>query len=275
MRRLRIVTPIQLALVMPELASDPGAAMVRAARRRPSERHAAVWGGGCICHEMKDNVQVVEKSPAPVLLPIFRSQQQAELLAVLLGDPELELSLTDLAARTGVPHPSVYREVERAEAAGLVTSRRIGQTRLVRANVESPYYEGLADVLTRAFGVPAVLADAIRSVEGIEDAYIFGSWAARHAGERGVRPVGDIDLLVLGSPDRTPLYEAVHVAEERLGREVQVTVREPGWLEDGSGSFHDTVVGRPKLRLDVGATPRSGQAARSEGARPRQRPRRG
>jgi DNA-binding transcriptional ArsR family regulator len=217
----------------------------------------------------------VERSPAPALLPIFRSQQQAELLALLLGDPELELSLTDLAMRTGIPHPSVYREVERAEAAGLVTSRRIGRTRLVRANVESPYYGGLADVLTKAFGVPAVLADAVGSVDGIEAAYIFGSWAARHAGERGVRPVGDIDLLVLGRPDRAVLYDAVRAAERRLGREVQVTVREAGWLEDGTGSFHDTVVSRPLLPLDLSLPPRTARSTRTGGAQTQRQPQRG
>lgn len=206
---------------------------------------------------MKDILQLVERTPAPALLPIFRSQQQAELLALVLGDPDLELSLTDLAERTGIPHPSVYREVERAETAGLVVSRRVGRTRLVRANVDSPYYEGLADVLTRAFGVPAVLGEAVLMVEGIDEAYIFGSWASRHAGERGVRPVGDIDLLVLGRPDRDSLYDAVHVAERRLGREVQVTVRDAGWLEQGSGSFHDTVVSRPMLSLDIRAIRRS------------------
>lgn len=199
----------------------------------------------------------MERTPTPVLLPIFRSQQQAELLALLLGDPELELSLTGLAEQTGIPHPSVYREVERAEAAGLVASRRVGRTRLVRANVESPYYDGLADVLTRAFGVPAVLSHAIQSVKGIDEAYIYGSWAARHAGERGVRPVGDIDLLVLGTPDRDALYDAVHKAERRLGRDVQVTVRANGWLERESGSFHDTVVSRPMLRLELSATHRN------------------
>ncbi len=205
-------------------------------------------------HELKNILRFVERTPSPGLLPIFRSQQQAELLALLLGDPDLELSLTELAVRTGTPHPSVYREVERAEAAGLVTSRRIGRARLVRADVASPYYDGLADVLTRAFGVPAVIGGALRSVDGVDEAYIFGSWAARHTGERGVRPVGDIDLLVLGTPDRDALYDSVHDTEQRLGREVQVTVREPAWLERGSGSFHDTVVSRPLLRLNVSTT---------------------
>jgi len=76
--------------------------------------------------------------PAPALLPILRSQQQGEILALLLGDPDLELSLTEIAARLGVPHPSVYREFQRAEQAGLVTSRKIGNTRLVPGEHRQP-----------------------------------------------------------------------------------------------------------------------------------------
>jgi len=60
--------------------------------------------------------------------------------------------------------------VRRAEQAGLVTSRKLGNTRLVRANTESPYYGGLAEVLTRAFGVPAVIAEALAPVRGISAA---------------------------------------------------------------------------------------------------------
>lgn len=191
----------------------------------------------------------MEKSPAPRLLPILRSQQQAELLALLLGDPDLELSLSELAERTGVPYASVHREVERAEAAGLVQSRRVGRTRLVRADTTSPYHHGLADVLTKAFGVPHVLAEALSDVHGIGDVYVYGSWAARHHGEPGTRPVGDIDVLVLGAPDRDELFAAVAKAEARLGRPVQVTIRDAGWLETGSGSFHDTVVSRPMVEV--------------------------
>jgi hypothetical protein len=71
-------------------------------------------------------------------LPILRSQQQGEILALLLGDPDLELSLTEIATRVGAPHPSVYCEIQRAEQADPVTSRTIGNTRLVWANTEGP-----------------------------------------------------------------------------------------------------------------------------------------
>ena len=201
--------------------------------------------------ELKSIIPVVDRQPAPSLLPILRSQQQGEILALLLGDPGLELSLTQIAARTGAPHPSVYREIQRAEQAGLVTTRKIGNTRLVRANTDSPYYAGLADVLTRAFGVPAVLAEALREVRGTTAAYIYGSWAARHEGQTGQRPVGDIDMLVLGEPDRDQLYAALSAAEQRLGRPVQATIRDRAWLEAGSGAFHDTITSRPLLRLPL------------------------
>lgn len=194
----------------------------------------------------------MDRRSAPPLLPILRSQQQGEILALLLGDPDLELSLTQLAERTGVPHPSVYREIQRAEQAGLVTSRKVGNTRLVRADTTSPYYPGLADVLTKAFGVPAVLARVLRPVEGITAACIYGSWAARYQGQAGQRPIGDIDVLVLGNPDRDQLYDALSSAEHRLGRPVQATIRESDWLHAGSGSFHDTVTSRPLLGLALG-----------------------
>jgi predicted nucleotidyltransferase len=202
-------------------------------------------------HNLGDIIQVVEKSSTPPLLPILRSQQQAELLAMLLGDPDLELSISDLAARTGVPYASVHREVERGEATGLLTSRRVGRTRLLRANPDSPYFDGLSDVLTKAFGVPHVLAGALRGLDGIDRAYVYGSWAARFRGEAGARPVGDIDVLVLGEPDRDALFERLGDVERRLGRAVQVTIRDERWLERGSGTFHDTVTSRPMVEIPI------------------------
>jgi DNA-binding transcriptional ArsR family regulator len=193
----------------------------------------------------------MERGSTPSLLPILRSQQQGELLAHLLGDPELEVSLTDLAGHLGVPVSSVYREIERAQSAGLVTSHKIGNTRLVRADTNSPYYHGLADVLVKAFGPPHVLADALSGIANIDAAYIYGSWAARSAGDAGERPIGDLDVLVLGSPDRDNLYAAASAAEKKLGRPIQVTIRAANWLDTGTGNFHATVAQRPLVRIQL------------------------
>lgn len=173
------------------------------------------------------------------------------MLALLLGDSDLEASLSALGERIGMPTPSVHREIERAERAGIVTSRKVGNTRLVRAAIDSPYFEGLADVLTKAFGPPRLLADALAPVSGVERVVVFGSWAARLAGETGDRPVGDIDVLVLGDPDRDEVFARIRPIEDRLGRPVQLTFRSARWIDEGEGAFHDTVIGRPMVEVPL------------------------
>ena len=228
----------------------------------PTEPHTAVWAGDDasgglqqwlrrrpIFRISEDILQLVERSGSPELLPIFRSRQQAELLADILDDPEREQSLADLTRRLGIPTASIHREIERAERAGIVRSRRVGKTRLVRADTASPYFAPLRQLLVTAFGVPARLRAVLEYIDNIDEAYIYGSWAARWHGEPGLRPVGDIDLLVLGHPDRTRLYAAVHEVGLAVGWEIQVQIRAPGWLQHGSGSFHDTVASRPLVRV--------------------------
>jgi DNA-binding Lrp family transcriptional regulator len=63
-----------------------------------------------------------ESLRSPELLPIFRSRQQAELLADILDEPEREQSLAELTSRLGIPTASVHREVELAENAGIIQS---------------------------------------------------------------------------------------------------------------------------------------------------------
>ncbi len=171
------------------------------------------------------------------------------MLADILDDPDREQSLADLTRRLGIPSASIHREIERAQQAGIVRSRRVGRTRLVSADTSSPYFGPLRQLLVSAFGVPGRLRDALKGIDGVEEAYIFGSWAARWEGEKGTRPVGDIDVLVLGHADRDQLYTAAHDVGLAVGREVQVQIRAPGWLQNGSGSFHDTVVNRPMAQV--------------------------
>jgi DNA-binding transcriptional ArsR family regulator/predicted nucleotidyltransferase len=196
-------------------------------------------------------VDIRPRGATPSLLPILRSRQQGEILTAVLGDPDVEVSLATLSEQLHLPYPSVHREIERAEQAGLVVSRRLGNLRLVRANPDSPYYAGLTDVLLKAFGPPAVIGAELAGVPGLEEAFIFGSWAARYHEQQGPRPVGDIDLLVLGEADRDALYEATAQASAKLGREVQVTIRKPGWLTTGTGTFHDTVTSRPLVAVPI------------------------
>ena len=104
---------------------------------------------------------------------------------------------------------------------------------------ESPLTGPLTELLLRSFGPRQVVAEEFAELGGIEAAYLFGSWAARYAGLRGRAPA-DIDVLVIGAPDRDDLDEAAQRAGSRLAREVNVTIRSP------SGGMRDETAFTPR-----------------------------
>ena len=171
-----------------------------------------------------DHNGVMAQTAAPPLLPVFRSRLQGDILALVLGDPSTEWTAEDLARRTGGLRHSIAGELRRLEVAGLLSARTIGRSKIVRANTESPYYEPLSRLALMSFGPPQVIREEFRTIDHIEQLFIFGSWAARYSGEKGSVP-HDVDVLVIGTPNRDEVYEAARRAQERLGREVNTTIR--------------------------------------------------
>lgn len=78
------------------------------------------------------------RTEAPALLPVFRSQGQAELLTWLYLHPGREFSLTDLARQVGVSVPTVHREAQRLVESRLVTETIVGRNRMLGANLSHP-----------------------------------------------------------------------------------------------------------------------------------------
>ena len=170
------------------------------------------------------------RSKGPALLPVFRSQHQAELLMWLLLHPDREFGVSDLAERLHVPLSTLHREVVRLDEAGIIVSRSLGRNRLVRANTSHPAAPALTQLLEVTFGPKAVVAEEF-AIRGASRVVIFGSWAARFAGEAG-QPPHDIDVLVVGKVDRADLYEAADRAQARLGIEVNPVVRRTKQWDD-------------------------------------------
>lgn len=178
------------------------------------------------------------------LLPVLRSPMLGELLAWLYLHPEQQYSVTELARRFRVSQSTVSREVDRLAEAELVLDERRGNLRLLRANVDSPLARPLGEVLALTYGPAAVLGELLAAVNGVDEAYVYGSWAARYAGEAGPPP-RDIDVLIVGAADEDDLAEAARAAEHRLGREVNVhRVSARAWRA-GTDPFLASVRARP------------------------------
>ncbi len=188
---------------------------------------------------------------APPLLPVFRSRVQGEILALALPDPDREWTIDELAERTGEPYQTVATEVRRLEKSELLTATVVGRTKLLQANRHSPYLRPLTQLATMTFGPPMVIAEEFGEVNGIEAIYIYGSWAARYEGKQGPSPQ-DIDVLVLGNPDRDDVFDVAQRAQRRLGREVNVTQRTRRQWEAADDGFTEQVRSSPMVEVPYG-----------------------
>jgi DNA-binding transcriptional ArsR family regulator len=187
------------------------------------------------------------KTQPPALLPIFRSQLQAQLLAWLSLHPDDEYSLSDLARRLDAKLPTLHREVERLSQAGLVTDRELGRNRMLRLDPAHPAIEPLTRLMELTFGPRWVVANAFTDLAGVAQVILFGSWAARYLGQPGPPP-HDIDVLVVGDGiSREAVYEAADEAQTKLGWPVNPVMRTTDQWRNLDDGLSAQIVSSPHL----------------------------
>jgi len=187
----------------------------------------------------------------PSLMPIFRSDVQGRILAILVVNQRQEFSVSDLASRVETSLPTALREVRRLEEVRFVTVRPMGNMQVVGINSDHPLYRALSEIVLYSFGPLEVLRGLVvglDGLDGLEHAFIYGSWAARYQGVHGVDP-GDVDVLLVGDFDRAVAHKISLKATELVGKEVTVNnLSAEEWNQAESG-FVQTLKSRPMVSL--------------------------
>lgn len=207
-----------------------------------------VFTPNLIIHCVNSTIRFM-KMLTPSIAPLLRSQTQGIILAAILSEPESEFSLSDLAVKANRSQPTIWREVDRAQKSGLVMTRKVGNSILVRADQSSRYFKPIREIVVAAFGAPAIVAQEFADVQGVDALILFGSWAARFKGVEGRSP-NDLDVLVLGNPNRTEIHDVGDRLETKLKLPIQITVRSLKQWDDPD-PFLIEVKDRPLLVLST------------------------
>jgi predicted nucleotidyltransferase len=162
------------------------------------------------------------RTSVPTLLPLFRSEMQVRLLALVLLQPERRWTLQGLAEALDAPQSSVHRELGRAEAAGVIRRDDTARPYRFSAATDDAAYEPLSALLRRSVGVESELRASLDRPD-VHAAVIYGSWAS---GNR--RPDSDIDVLVVGDADLRELRRLVRPIGRATGRTIDLTLMRDG-----------------------------------------------
>jgi DNA-binding transcriptional ArsR family regulator len=199
---------------------------------------------------LDDMIESVSVS-APALVPLFRSKQQLNIVAVLFDDHDVELTIGELATRAGVAQATASREVARLRQHGLLRTRELGRNTLVSANWSLPWANELRSILVQTVGVLGRLAHTLSPLAGIDEAFVFGSWAARYTGEAGPPP-RDVDVLVVGDVPLREVRRALDALETDLRVEVSpVVIDKRRWAADDPDPFVAELRSRPLVRIPL------------------------
>lgn len=154
------------------------------------------------------------------------SEIRRNIVRLLFGGSVERMHLRAIARAVGTSAGTAARELKRLESAGLIERQREGNQVYFSLAHRSEILESFRDIVRKTIGVPSTVRRCLAGLAGVERAVIFGSYA------RGTdKPDSDVDLLVIGSPDRDELTDRLERAGHEVGRPVNEVVMSTEELE--------------------------------------------
>ena len=152
----------------------------------------------------------------------FRSKARQRLLAYYFTNPTARHHLRDLAEQLSIDPSNLSKELGRLEREGLFRSDVSGRQKYFQLNREYPLFDEVRNIVAKTIGAVPLIAQSFKKIQGIDEAYLYGSFARSQQDA-----ASDIDVLVIGAPREELLAETVRKLERQLRREVNYTVLTP------------------------------------------------
>ena len=150
---------------------------------------------------------------------IFKSKTRKALFKLYFTNPENEYYLRELERLLAIPVSMIRKELCRLEKEGVFLSRKKGNLLYYYINKSYPLFSELKSIVFKTIGVEGVLRQALKKVNRVEVAFIYGSFA-----QNSEKATSDIDLFIIGVLDENSLLKEINKAEKALKREINYTL---------------------------------------------------
>lgn len=151
------------------------------------------------------------------ILNIKKSKLRRELLRLYFNHPEKRYYIRELERTINQPAAYIRRELMNLEKEGLFISEFQGKQKYFFLDVDFYLYNEIKSIVNKTIGIEGELKEILKKIKGLEEAYIFGSYAKDQ-----LSPESDIDLLVVGSASAEAVNEKIYKIQNKIGREINV-----------------------------------------------------
>lgn len=150
---------------------------------------------------------------------ITKSKLREELLTLYFTTPNKKYYLRELERILNFSVGNIRRELIKLESTGLFLSENKGNLVYYYLNKSYPLFKELKSIIFKTSGAPKMLQNILNKFDGIDRAFIYGSFAK---GEE--REGSDIDLLIIGEVNEDKLIEVISNVERKLQREINYSI---------------------------------------------------
>lgn len=150
------------------------------------------------------------------LKSLFSSSIRAEVLALLLSNPEERFYVREIATLLRKNPSGVKRELDNLEKMGILISTKVANLKYFQAQKQSPLFSELKNLIAKSLGIPGALK-ALLKTSKVKVAFIHGPYAESEEADA-------VNLFLVGNAD--VVKEGITDIEGRFGKKILVAAME-------------------------------------------------
>ncbi len=147
------------------------------------------------------------------------SKQTREIVQHLVKNEHKAYYLRELAGILEIDPGNLSRAVKPLTESGLIQEVVKGRLKFFSINRNHPLYKDIKRLIGKTSGIPDMIRNILKKIEGIEKVWIYGSYVSHQMDDKS-----DIDLFIIGTVSSLRLATEFKSIEKRIGREIQFHV---------------------------------------------------
>src|SRR3990167_7341580 len=152
----------------------------------------------------------------------LKSKITQAVLGWFMLHEEAELYVNEMARRLLLNQGNLDRKLKELEKNGILKSELRGKERYYSLNPSFPLFHEYKKIILKTVGLEHLLEEACQGVKGIQQAYIFGSYAKDQ-----MDSASDLDLLAVGNHNTLDLQKKISEIQRSIVREINLIQMSP------------------------------------------------
>jgi predicted nucleotidyltransferase len=145
----------------------------------------------------------------------LKSKVTQKILEVFFLNEKEKIYINEMAQRIDEYPANVYKKLVVLKQQGILIDSYEGKERYFFLNKDYPFLKEYKKIILKEVGFEKLLKDKLMEIEGIDSAYLFGSYAEGKLSEES-----DIDLLVVGDFNSDKFQKIILEFQKKSGREI-------------------------------------------------------